>query len=175
MDVLKKDSGISPQKWQIRTNIDTEGRSADRAPARFGTGCQLKNCMISAGSHIQGTVINSVLAPGVVVEEGAVVKDSILFEDCIVGKGAKVDLAILDKRVQVGENAIVGCGDNHTCANKRKPSHLYTGITLVGKEARVPAEQQIGRNCIIDSGVTESCFREKTLGDGESLLNKDEL
>ncbi len=28
--------------------------------------------------HIQGTVINSVLAPGVVVEEGAVVKDSIL-------------------------------------------------------------------------------------------------
>lgn len=174
MDVLRKNSGISPQKWQIRTNIDTEGRAADRAPARFGTGCQLRNSMISAGSHIQGTVINSVLAPGVVVEEGAVVKDSILFEDCIVGRGAKVDLAILDKRVQVGVQAIVGCGDNHACANRRKPSHLYTGITLVGKGARIPAEQKIGRNCVIDSGVSEGLFSGNVLADGESLLNRDE-
>ncbi len=174
MDVLRKNSGISPQKWQIRTNIDTEGRSADRAPARFGLDCHLKNCMISAGSHIQGTVINSVLAPGVVVEEGAIVKDSILFEDCVVERGAQIDLAILDKRVQVGAGAIVGFGDNHTCANRRKPSHLYTGITLIGKGARVPAEQKIGRNCVIDSGVAENTFSGNTLEDGESLLNTDE-
>ncbi len=174
MDVLKKDSGISPQKWQIRTNIDTEGRAADRAPARFGMDCHVRNCMISSGSYIKGTVINSVLAPGVVVEEGAVVKDSILFEDCIVAKGAKVDLAILDKRVYVGANAIVGSGENHACANRQKPSHLYTGITLVGKGARVPAEQKIGRNCVVESGVSESFFAGNVLGDGESVLNKDE-
>jgi glucose-1-phosphate adenylyltransferase len=175
MDVLKKDSGISPQKWQIRTNFDTEGRAGDRLPARFGTNCRLQKCMISAGSHIRGTVINSVLAPGVVVEEGAIVRDSILFEDCIVGKGATVDLAILDKRVDVGMNAVLGFGDNHACANKDKPSHLYTGITLVGKGARIPADQRIGRNCVIDSGVSERFFAGKVLGDGESLLNKDEL
>ncbi len=174
MDVLRKDSGISPQKWQIRTNIDTEGRTADRAPARFGSDCCLQNCMISAGSNIQGTVINSVLAPGVIVEPGAVVKDSILFEDCVVGKGATVDLAILDKRVQVGRNAVIGFGTNHTCANKQKPSHLYTGITLVGKGASVPAERKIGRNCVIDSGVSEDLFAGILLEDGESLLNKDE-
>ena len=175
MDVLKKDSGISPQKWQIRTNIDTEGRAADRAPARFGTGCHLKNCMISAGSHIQGTVINSVLSPGVVVEEGATVKDSILFEDCVVKRGAKVDLAILDKRVHVAENSVVGCGDNHSCVNRRKPNHLFTGITLIGKGAKIPAGQEIGRNCVIDSGVTEEFFSGKPLEDGESLLNKNEM
>ena len=143
MDVLKKDSGISPQKWQIRTNIDTEGRAADRAPARFGPGCHLKNCMISAGSNIQGTVINSVLAPGVIVEEGAVVKDSILFEDCVVekrGDGRSGDPG------QAGpgraSSAVVGFGENHGCANRLKPSHLYTGITLVGKRRRVPGRTE---------------------------------
>jgi glucose-1-phosphate adenylyltransferase len=174
MDVLKKDSGISPQRWQIRTNIEADGRPADRAPARFATGCHLKNCMVSAGSIIQGTVINSLLAPGVVVEEGAVVKDSILFQDCIVKKGAVVDLAILDKRVVVGERAVIGNGENRTIANRLKPSHLYTGITLVGKGARIPAEQKIGRNCVIDSSVTEELYSGKTVEDGESLFGKDE-
>ncbi len=175
MDVLKKESGISAQRWQIRTNIETEGRMADRAPARFGVTCQLKNCMVSAGSNIQGTVINSVLSPGVVVEEGAIVKNSILFEDCIVRKGAVVDLAILDKRVQVGENATVGFGENYTVVNQLKPSHLYTGITLVGKGAMVPAGQKIGRNCVINSNITEVSYPGQAIEDGESLFADGEI
>ena len=174
MDVLKKDSGISPQKWQIRTNIEADGRPADRAPARFVEGCHLQHCMVSAGSVIKGTVINSLLSPGVVVEEGAVVKDSIIFQDCVIEKGATVDLAILDKRVVVGEKAVIGFGQNYTIANRLKPSHLYTGITLIGKGANVPAEQRIGRNCVIDSGIAEEHYPGKTVDDGESLLNDEE-
>ncbi|MGB3210514.1 MAG: sugar phosphate nucleotidyltransferase [Desulforhopalus sp.] len=175
MDVLKKESGISPQRWQIRTNIETEGRIADRAPARFGAGCHLENCMISAGSNIQGSVINSVLAPGVVVEEGAMIKNSILFEDCIIRKGAVVDLAILDKRVQVGANAMVGFGDNYTLVNHLKPNHLYTGISMIGKGAMVPAGQKIGRNCVINSNVTEAVYPGQTIEDGESLFADGEV
>jgi len=174
MDVLKKDSGISPQKWQIRTNIEADGRPADRAPARFAAGCRLQHCMVSAGSVIKGTIINSLLSPGVIVEEGAVVKDSIIFQDCIIEKGATVDLAILDKRVVVGEKAVIGFGRNHCIANRLKPSHLYTGITLIGKGARVPAEQRIGRNCVIDSGISEEHYSGKTVDDGESLLSDEE-
>jgi glucose-1-phosphate adenylyltransferase len=175
MDVLKKESGISPQRWQIRTNIETEGRIADRAPARFGATCHLENCMVSAGSNIQGSVINSVLAPGVVVEEGATVKNSILFEDCVVKKGATVDLAILDKRVHVGANAIVGFGENYEVANQLNPRHLYTGITLIGKGAEVPAEQKIGRNCVINSNITEAAYLGQTIEDGESLFADGEV
>ncbi len=175
MDVLKKESGISPQRWQIRTNIETEGRAADRAPARFGSDCHLENCMISAGSNIQGSVFNSVLSPGVVVEKGAIVRNSILFEDCVVRKGATVDLAILDKRVRVGENAIVGFGENYTVVNQLKPSHLYTGITLIGKGAAVPAEQKIGRNCVINSNTVETSYPGNTIEDGESLFADSEV
>ncbi|TKB23398.1 glucose-1-phosphate adenylyltransferase [Desulfopila sp. IMCC35006] len=175
MDVLKKESGLSPQMWQIRTNIETEGRTADRAPARFGASCHLESCMVSAGSIIQGSVINSVLAPGVIVEKGAVVKNSILFEDCIIRKNAVVDLAILDKRVEVGVGAIVGFGENYTVANRLKPSHLYTGITLIGKGAVVPAKQKIGRNCVVNSNITEDAFNGQTIEDGESLFADGEV
>lgn len=175
MDVLKKESGISPQRWQIRTNIETAGRMADRAPARFGPACQLRKCMVSAGSTIHGTVINSVLAPGAVVEEGAVVKNSILFQDCTVRKGAVVDLAILDKRVEVGAEAKVGSGENFTVANRLKPSHLYTGISLIGKGASVPPGQKIGRNCVINSSITESAYPGKIIEDGESLFADGEV
>ncbi len=174
MDVLKKDSGISPQNWQIKTNIETEGRFADRAPARFGPNCKLDCCMVSAGSNIQGSVINSVLAPGVVVEEGALVKDSILFEDCIVRRGATVDLAILDKRVDVGENSAVGSGENYKVANRLKPSHLYTGISLVGKGAAVPPDYKIGRNCVVNSNITEADYSTTLIEDGESLFVDEE-
>ena len=175
MDVLKKDSGISPEQWLIRTNVEAGNRVFDRAPTRMGEHCSLDTCLISAGSKINGTVINSVLAPGVVVEEGATVKDSIIFDDCVIKKGATVDLAILDKRVIVGENAVVGSGDNFTEANHLKPSHLYTGISLVGKGAVVPANQIIGRNCVINGNVTEASYLGAPIEDGETLFFNGEV
>jgi len=170
MDVIRKDSGISPQEWNIRTNIEAGSRLADWPPAHFGFNAQVRSSLISAGSTIQGEVINSVLAPGVTVEEGAVVKDSILFADCTVKRGAVVDYSILDKGAYVGVAAVVGSGDNHTIVNRLTPSHLYTGITLIGKGSRVPPEQKIGRNCVINSNVTEESYPGKSIEDGESLF-----
>ncbi len=174
MDVINQSSGIWPQKWQIRTNVEAEGRPADRAPAQFGSGSKMQNSLISSGSKILGTVVNSVLAPGVIVEQGAVVKDSILFADCVVRKNAVVDLSILDKRVIVGENSVVGHGNNLESKNKIAPKHLYSGISLIGKGARIPQQVQIGRNCVIDSGIEESMFPAQQLGDGESILLQEE-
>lgn len=169
MDLLKPGSGISPEKWGIRTNVEAEERRADRAPARYGAEAVVKGSMISAGCTIQGTVINSVLAPGVVVEKGAVVKDSILFVDCVVETGATVDLAILDKRVHVGSGAVIGAGSNHHIPNRKQPTHLYTGITLIGKEAVVPRGLVVGRNCIIKSHAHYGAYHSNEVPDGESV------
>jgi glucose-1-phosphate adenylyltransferase len=170
MDVIRKGSGISPQKWKIRTNVEADERPADRPPARFGREARLCNAMISAGCNIQGSVENSVLAPGVIVEEKAVVRNSILFADSHIKRGAIVDLSILDKRVSIGEYAIVGAGENYKIANRLKPTHLYSGITLVGKGAQVPAQQKIGRNCVINSYIREELFPGREVEDGESLF-----
>jgi len=118
---------------------------------------------------IRGTVVNSVLAPGVVVEEGAIVRDSILFADCSVGKNSIMDLTICDKRVKILADSVVGSGTNHDFPNIKQPKHLYTGISLVGKEAIIPSGVSIGRNCIINSHTQESAFSTKEIADGETL------
>ncbi|MEN8189455.1 MAG: glucose-1-phosphate adenylyltransferase family protein [Thermodesulfobacteriota bacterium] len=169
MDILSEDSEISPEKWGIRTNIETGQSPADRAPARYGSKASASCSLISAGCRINGRVVNSVLAPGVVVEEGALVKDSILFEDCVVQADAEVNLAICDKRVHVGEQAVVGFGDDHETPNRLHPKHLYTGITLVGKEAVVPNKHVIGRNCIIQSHTNPRAYEERRVADGETV------
>ena len=166
MDVIRKNSPISPEAWGIRTNVEADGRPADRAPARYGNNARVRSSMISAGCIIRGTVENSVLAPGVVVEEGAVVRDSILFADCVVGKNSVVDLAIFDKRVQVDGDASVGVGTNHTVPNIENPKHLYTGISLVGKDACIPSGVSVGRNCIINSMTSGAGFPGKEVEDG---------
>ena len=169
MDVIRHDSSISPAEWGIRTNIEAEGRPADRPPARFGNNASVSCSMISAGCVVRGTVQNSVLAPGVVVEEGAVVRDSILFADCVVEKNSMVDLTICDKRVQILDDAVVGSGNNHDFPNIQQPKHLYTGISLVGKEAIIPSGVTIGRNCIINSHTGEDAYLTNGIADGETL------
>ncbi|MBU0965115.1 MAG: glucose-1-phosphate adenylyltransferase [Proteobacteria bacterium] len=150
MDIIREDSGIAPEDWGIRPNVEAGVADiADRPPARFAAGSKVKNSMIAAGCVIEGEVVNSVLSPGVRVGAGASVRDSILFHDCFVDKGAVLDLAILDKRVRVGGGAIIGHGEDKTTPNKNFAKHLYMGITLVGKDAEVPANAVIGRNCII--------------------------
>ena len=75
-----------------------------------------------------GEVRGSVLAPGVVVEEGATVVDSVLLPGARVRAGATVTRAVLDDGVVVGERASVG-GDG--------------GITLVGRRAEVEAGTEL--------------------------------
>ena len=84
---------------------------------------------------INGTVVNSVLSPGVRVEVGAVVRDSIVMFDTVIRSGAVVDRAILDKEVVVGPGAIVGDGPDFDTPNEPEPGRLNTGITVVGKRA----------------------------------------
>ncbi len=170
MDVIREDSGISPQEWGIRPNVSADGRPMDRAPARFLAGSTVRGSMISAGCVIEGTVINSVLSPGVRVKKGAIVKDSVIFEDSVIEKGAVVDLAICDKRVHIGENAVVGHGEIKNIPNRAFPKHLYTGITLIGKQSRIPKRLQIGRNCIVAPGRTAGDLAAyRALLDGDSL------
>ena len=101
MDLLGADSKISLKEWQIRTNLEHE-RIQERQPAMIGPQAHLDQVLLTHGCLVEGTVKRSVLFPGVQVEEGAVVEDSILFFDTIVEAGAKVKKVITDKRVMIG-------------------------------------------------------------------------
>ena len=169
MDVIRENSGIEPEEWEIRPNPDYTSHSTDRPPVKFQHGCKVASSLISSGCVIEGTVINSVLSPGVRVRKGAVVSNAVLFADSVIEENAVVDLAILDKRVWVGAGAVIGHGDNMTVANQEYPKHLYTGISLVGQEALIPADATIGRNCIVRFGYDGTPFKGgNVLPDGQS-------
>jgi len=132
-------------------------------------GSRVVNSMISAGCVIEGEVLNSILSPGVKVGAGARVQDSIIFHDCVIENNSQVDLAILDKRVRVGQGSVIGSGDNKELPNSKYPDHLYTGISLVGKEVDVPPGTTIGRNCIINPGIQLGAFPGSIIQDGETV------
>lgn len=73
----------------------------DDMPAIYGLEAKIKNTLVADGCSIKGTVENCILFRGVRVEEGAVVKNSIIMQDSFIGSGAKINYAIFDKRVFV--------------------------------------------------------------------------
>jgi glucose-1-phosphate adenylyltransferase len=151
------------REWLIHT------KSEERAPAKVGPTAQVHRSLISHGCVIDGTVVNSVLSPGVRVDVGAVVRDSIIMFDTVVRPGAVVDRAILDKEVVVGQGAIIGDGDDFDTPNRQEPGRLNTGITVVGKQAVVPRGARLGRNVKIGGEVRSSDFVTRVIRSGESV------
>lgn len=104
MDLLgdSPEFDIDDPSWKIRS------RNTAQAPQYIGNDAVIENSVITEGCEIDGTVINSVISPGVKIQSGAVVKDSVIMQGTTVKKGARVLYSILDEEVVVGENCIVG-------------------------------------------------------------------
>ena len=158
---------LNDKDWLIHT------RSEERAPARVGATSQVHRSLISHGCVINGTVVNSVLSPGVRVDVGAVVRDSIVMFDSVIRSGAVVDRAILDKEVVVGPGAIVGDGTDYTTPNRNEPSRLFTGITVVGKRSVIPRAVRIGRNVKIGGDVRTSDYTARVIRSGSTVERSD--
>ena len=72
-------------------------------PALYGKNSEVKNSFVANGSIIKGHVENSIISRDVVVEEGAVLKNCIIFTKSQIGKDAKLEYVLADKNVKVVE------------------------------------------------------------------------
>jgi glucose-1-phosphate adenylyltransferase len=103
-------------------------------------GAEVVDSLLAPGSRVSGRVERSVIGPGVVVEAGALVTDSVLFTDTVVRAGARVHWSVLDTRTVVERDARVGDTD--------APALDEPGaVTLVGSESRV------GRGVVLEAGA----------------------
>jgi tetrahydrodipicolinate N-succinyltransferase len=55
-----------------------------------------------------------------------------------------IDKVIIDKQVVIGANAVVGYGDDLQTPNAKQPDKVNTGISVIGKNAHIPANCHIG-------------------------------
>ncbi len=155
--------------WTMHT-VDTSHQ-----PVKIVADGSADGSLLSNGCIIYGQVRNSVLSPGVVVERGATVENSIIFNDAWIGPDSQLDRVILDKNVHIGRGSRLGFGGLEAPPNQRCPEHLHTGLTVVGKNTRVPAEMHVGRNVRIGSEVHESNFQGRLVASGSAIEAPAEL
>lgn len=148
--------------WVIHT------RSEEQPPVQIGSEAWVGGNLLSNGCIVEGVVERSVLSPGVRVAPGAIVRDSVIMNDTIINPGAKVERTIVDKGVWIGEGAEIGYGVDNT-PNRRHPERLNTGLTVIGKRARIPAGIKIGHNVIINPDVNESHLQTDFIPSGETV------
>jgi glucose-1-phosphate adenylyltransferase len=140
-------------------------------PAKMGPNARVVRSLVSNGAIVNGHVERSIIFPGVFIEDDALVTDSVIFDDTSVGRGSIVDRSIVDKQVWLGPGCCIGCGDDMT-PNKEEPGNLNSGITIVGKGARIPGDIKVGRNCKIYCWVDNADFPAKDMPSGESVISK---
>ncbi len=156
---------LADPSWPSRTP------SVDAPPARISSSGEVRESLIANGAVVRGRVERSILFPRVVVEEGAVVRDSILMNGARVEAGAVVERSILDKRTRVGRGAVVG-GQGSGPPNRRHPDLFHTGISLLGKDVTVSENARVGRNACVGGRHTVPSGSE--VPDGGTVEASDE-
>lgn len=164
MDMLRYPDFLADTRWPIRTN------ESERPSAVIVEGANVIDSLLSNGCVIEGHVEHSVLSPGVKVARNAVVKSAIIMDDSSVGGSSVVDHAILDKEVVIAEECHIGFGSDYQ-PNRNDPS-INSGVTIIGKGARIPTGTKIGHNCIIFGNTLEDDFPSQEIESGQTLRSR---
>lgn len=137
MDMLSVKGGVQifDGQWPIYA------RSPTRPPHVTGMHAVISHSLVTGGCEVDGRVENSVLFHSVKVEEGAVVRYSILMPGTVVKAGAIVEYAIVAERAVIGEHARVGAPPDGSNG---------WGITVVASDSTV------GDGVVASAGTTVS-------------------
>ncbi len=108
-------------------------------PARLEATSAVTDSMVSSGAQVAGQVHHCVLGPNVIVEEGAVLRDSVVLDGARIGAGVELTNCVVDMGAQVerlGSRGRSGwvtlIGDDGSVADRAKldpSSRLPRGIS----------------------------------------------
>lgn len=142
-----KDVGTLDSLWEanmdlLNPNVPLElydpnwkiySRNPVMPPHYISAVANVQNSMVTEGCNVYGTVDFSVLFAGVTIEEGAVVRDSIIMPGAVIKKNSIVEYAIIGEDVVVEENVVIG----------ERPEMIddksQWGIAVVGPDVTVSA------------------------------------
>ena len=160
MDLLAEPAPIdlNDRSWVIHT------RTEERPPVRISSGAQVSDSMITDGCVLSAGAIveRSVLSPGVRVMPGAIVRESVILAEAVIQAGAKVEQSIIDKRVNIGENAVVGGIDLSG----------VPAITMIGKNSQLPEKLIVEAGAVIATDVIPSDLSTNLIRSGDYILTK---
>ncbi|GAA6493209.1 MAG TPA: glucose-1-phosphate adenylyltransferase subunit GlgD [Candidatus Bariatricus faecipullorum] len=91
----KNAMNLFDEYWPIYT------RTNDSCPTQYFDSADVKNSVVSNGCLIEGTIENSVIGRGCTIKEGAVVKNSVILPDVVIGKDVHIENQVVDKHAHV--------------------------------------------------------------------------
>ncbi|MDY6367848.1 MAG: glucose-1-phosphate adenylyltransferase subunit GlgD [Clostridia bacterium] len=118
MDILKEE-----HRHELFGDRSVFTKIRDSAPTKFGNSAVIKNSMIADGCIIEGEVENSIIFRNVKVARGAVIKNSIVMQDTVLGENSMLNYIIADKNVVVRDKKILSGTDIH-------PFYIGKGIMV---------------------------------------------
>lgn len=138
MDLRAVDPALNlyNRQWPLRTAGYSD------PPAKFvfdeeGRRGQAIGSVVSGGTILSGGVVrNSVIGRQVRIHSGALVEDSIIFDNCDIGRRARIRRAILDKNIRVPDDTLIG----YDLESDRRNHHVTESGIVVVEGIRSPVE-----------------------------------
>ena len=148
--------------WRIYTKSDI------LPPQYVAANAVVSRSIIGEGAEIYGEVYNSVIGPGVVIADGAVVRDSIIMKNTVIGAGAQITKAIIAEDSEVGERVVMGVGE---FAPSKLSEKIYAfDLVTVGERTYIPADVTIGKNVAISGVTTPEDYPDGKLESGDYIV-----
>ena len=151
--------------WKIYTKADII------RPQYISNDAVIDRSLISEGAEIYGEVHNSVIGADVIIEEGAIVRGSIIMRHCRIGSGCVIDKAIIAENVTVGNNVVMGEGEE--ALNVLKPAVYSFGLVTIGENSQIPTNVVIGKNTAIPGITTPEDYPDGKLASGGAIIGKE--
>ena len=118
------------ERWPVRTY------QRPFPPVKCVFNAKVSQSILCDGSIVSGgTVCDSIVSPGVIVEQDVVIEESIIFDNVLIEHGAHIRRAIVDKECIVRAGASIGC--DREADMRRGFTISVDGIVVVPKATEV--------------------------------------
>lgn len=104
MDLLeeKPELELNDHSWRIYS------KSPNQPPQYISHEANVHNALINEGCRIHGTIDHSVIFYGVHVQEGSIIRDSVVMPDVKIGKNVTINRAIIAAGSVIEDGAVIG-------------------------------------------------------------------
>ena len=153
--------------WKIYTNNDMI------TPLYFADSSKVNRCIVGEGSEIYGEIYNSVIGSGVVIDEGTVVRDTIIMSGTHLGKNCTIDKGIIAENVQVGDNVVFSVGEY--AESVLNPKVYAFDLVTVAENSVIPSNVKIGKNTAIVGKTVAEDYPDGLLASGQAIVKAGEM
>lgn len=171
-----KDVGTIQSLWEANMNLlsDNPGYELDdanwkifsRNPAKpphyLAPTSRVKNCYITEGCEIYGDVENSIIFQGVTVEEGAQVRDSVVFPCAHIGKDAVLTKAMIGTNAYISEGAVIGSPDSDAVDDFHNTKICSDDITLIGPDITIGKDIKVAGCSMVTRNIRNKAKNAKS-------------